>query len=52
MLIYSYFEGYNYTQTESLFAKVSFGNMGYSTNSCGMNFIDWDSNDLTTSLNL
>ena len=48
MLIYNYFEGFNYTETENPYAKVSFGNMGYSTNACGQNFIDWSSSDLYT----
>lgn len=42
MLIYLYFEGYNYTTEESVYARVSFGNMGYSGNSCRRNFINWD----------
>ena len=30
MLIYSFFDGFNYTESESLYARLSFGNMGYS----------------------
>ena len=48
MLIYRYFNGFNYTETETIYAKVSFGNMGYSTNTCGMNFIDWEDVDPIT----
>ena len=41
MLIYNFFDGYNYTTGEPGQAGISFGSMGYSGNSCGMNFIDW-----------
>ena len=40
MLIYNFFDGFNYTESESLYARLSFGNMGYSSNYCGMNMID------------
>jgi len=41
MLIYNYFDGYNYTREDSLFTRLSFGDMGQSGNNCGMNFISW-----------
>ena len=42
MLIYDFFDGYNYTESESLYARLSFGNMGYSSNYCGMNMLHWN----------
>jgi hypothetical protein len=50
MLIYNYFGGFNWTKGESLFATLSFGNMGYSGNDCGMNFIDWSDSQTTVNL--
>ena len=41
MLVYRFFDGFNYTESESLYARLSFGNMGYSSNYCGMNMINW-----------
>ena len=41
MLIYRYFNGYNYTTTEPIYASLSFGAMGYTSNNCGTNFINW-----------
>ena len=41
LLIYNYFDGHNYTAKETNYTKISFGNMGYSGNTCGTNFIDW-----------
>ena len=50
LLIYNYFDGYNWTTQESLFEQLSFGNMGYSGNYCGMKFINWDSQETVVSL--
>ena len=41
MLVYNYFNGLNFTDDTTTYTLLSFGNMGYSGNSCGMNFIDW-----------
>lgn len=41
MLIYRYFNGYNYTTTEPIYASLSFGAMGYTSSNCGTNFINW-----------
>lgn len=49
-MIYQYFEGYNYTKQEGLYASISFGNMGYSGATCGTNFVNW--NEKTTVVNL
>ena len=35
MVIYGYFEGFNYTNEENVYTALSFGNMGYSSNNCG-----------------
>ena len=48
MLIYDFFDGYNYTESESLYARLSFGNMGYSSNYCGMNMIKWEDGPTAT----
>ena len=50
MAIYAYFDGFNWTSQDSLFAQLSFGNMGYSGNYCGTNFINWD--EMTTTVSL
>ena len=50
MIIYAYFDGYNYTEENSLYTRLSFGDMGYSGFYCGQNFIDWSKT--TTKLNL
>ena len=42
MLIYSYFNGYNYRLDDTLYTRLSFGNMGQSSSNCGKNFINWD----------
>ena len=52
MLIYRYFHGLNFTSGESVLSVVSFGNMGFSTNTCGMNFIDWSIGDQTVDVKL
>ena len=52
MLIYRYFHGLNFTSGESVLSLVSFGNMGFSTNTCGMNFIDWSIGDQTVDVKL
>ena len=45
MLIYQYFDGYNYTKGNSVYSKLSFGAMGYSDSNCGTNFINWNRQD-------
>ena len=52
ILVYKYFDGYNYTDTESSYASMSFGNMGYAGNSCGVNFIDWSVSEKITHVSL
>jgi hypothetical protein len=42
MLVFNYFNGYDATPGEIKYlTKISFGNMGYSSNICSMNFINW-----------
>ena len=41
LLIYRYFNGYDYTKQEGFYTALSFGNMGYSGAHCGTNFVDW-----------
>ena len=50
MLVYQYFDGYNSDNNVSAYAKLSFGDMGYSGNYCGQNFINWK--EETTNINL
>ena len=50
MVVYGYFGGFNWTTDANLFEKLSFGNMGFSGNYCGMRFISWD--HPTTSISL
>ena len=52
MLIYRYFDGFNYTEGDNFYAKLSFGNMGESTSNCGTNFIDWDGSEPDVTLSL
>ena len=40
IIIFRHFEGFN--EQASLYAQMSFGDMGYSSNYCGKNFIKWD----------
>ena len=50
MLVYNYFKGYNYTKEESIYAQLSFGDMGYSGSACRRNFVDWSTEN--TRINL
>ena len=50
MIIYDYFDGYNWTSNVKLFEKLSFGDMGYSGNFCGKNFINWRKETTTVGL--
>ena len=50
MVVYNYFDGFNWTSNANLFEKLSFGNMGFSGNCCGQRFISWDRAETTISL--
>lgn len=50
IMIYHYFDGYNWASETSLYQTLSFGNMGYTSNYCGRNFIDWSQS--STKVNL
>lgn len=50
MVIYNYFDGFNWTSNANMFEKLSFGNMGFSGNYCGQRFISWDKEDTKISL--
>jgi hypothetical protein len=50
MLIYRYFDGYNYTQDNTVYTKLSFGSMGFSSSNCGTNFVNWDTYSTQVSL--
>ena len=42
MGIYKSFGGLEYISDMNEFAKLSFGNMGFSTTDCAKNLVDWD----------
>ena len=42
MGIYKSFGGLEYINDMNEFAKLSFGNMGFSTTDCAKNLVNWD----------